>query len=266
MRVADIRGNKILWADEDKNFVDYDFVMELGGSPETRGIPVAFLECFWRRGSRHSKDKARDDSGKLMPMRSTYPTARFLGIVASGAFTGPARELVKSRNINLFYVPKAKVVEAFKALALEMDYDDKAREEAKAAIANAFERQLTEDMKRRAAQKLRELIGETALQSYMSSVEAALSSPPMEFRIVGHRLSKPMVFEAVDDVSRFLSTSTPAFDFDNAGESFSYQVSFSDGAEFEKQLESVDEMNALHRQIARLAEHMTQVLRKSAGA
>lgn len=83
-RNPEMRGGRILWADEDGNQVDYDFVMELGGSAETRGIPVAFLECFWRRGSRHSKDKARDDSGKLMPMRSAYPTARFLGIVASG--------------------------------------------------------------------------------------------------------------------------------------------------------------------------------------
>jgi hypothetical protein len=53
-----VRGDKFLWADEDENAVDYDFVMELKGSAERLGIPVAFFECFWRRGSRHSKDKA----------------------------------------------------------------------------------------------------------------------------------------------------------------------------------------------------------------
>jgi len=88
------RGEKISWKDDDGNIVDYDFVLELGGNEEVVGIPVAFLECFWRRGSRHSKDKARDDSGKLIPMRSTYPTARFLGIVAAGHFTDPACERV----------------------------------------------------------------------------------------------------------------------------------------------------------------------------
>ncbi len=63
------RGEKIQWEDSEGNIVDYDFVLELGGTIHKKGIPVAFVECFWRRGSRHSKDKARDDSGKLAPMR-----------------------------------------------------------------------------------------------------------------------------------------------------------------------------------------------------
>ena len=155
MRARCVRGDKILWADEDKNAVDFDFVMELGGAADKLGIPVAFLECFWRRGARHSKDKARDDSGKLMPMRVSYPTARFLGIVASGEFTRPARELIESRKINLFYVPKAKIVETFQILGLEIDYDDKAKEEVKVNIANVFERDLNEDKKRRASATLR---------------------------------------------------------------------------------------------------------------
>src|SRR5437016_12584368 len=62
-RTRPARGDKITWSDADGNSVDYDFVMELDGSDTAPGIPVAFFECFWRRGSRHSKDKARDDSG-----------------------------------------------------------------------------------------------------------------------------------------------------------------------------------------------------------
>src|SRR5579884_2302589 len=81
------RSDKICWRDADGNNVDYDFVLELNGSTERMGVPVGFIETFWRRGARHSKDKARDDSGKLLPMRSTYPTARFLGILALGDFT-----------------------------------------------------------------------------------------------------------------------------------------------------------------------------------
>jgi hypothetical protein len=91
-------GDKILWPDEDGNKVDYDVVMELGGTENGRGTPVAFIEVFWRRGARHSKDKSRDDSGKLMPMRDTYPTARYLGIAACGDFTMPARELIRSSS------------------------------------------------------------------------------------------------------------------------------------------------------------------------
>jgi len=115
------RGEKILWSDADGNSVDFDFVMELDGSDEELGMPVAFLESFWRRGARHSKDKARDDSGKLLPMKDTHPTARFLGIVAAGDFTQPARTFVTSRGIDLFYAPKSKVVSAFEKVGLSMD-------------------------------------------------------------------------------------------------------------------------------------------------
>lgn len=125
------RGDKLIWRDEEGNAVDYDFVLELNGTEASLGIPVAFLESFWRRGKRHSKDKARDDSGKLMPMRDVYPTARFLGIIAGGDFTAPARELIRSRGIDLFYVPKDKIVATFDALGLRMDYPDRSTEEVK---------------------------------------------------------------------------------------------------------------------------------------
>jgi hypothetical protein len=104
--------DKLIWQDEEDNEVDYDFVMEVDGSNEKKGIPVAFFECFWRRGARHSKDKARDDSGKLMPMRDVHPTARFLGIVAGGDFTArPGR--LSNRDRSTCSMPKAKIVSAF---------------------------------------------------------------------------------------------------------------------------------------------------------
>jgi hypothetical protein len=58
------RTDKVQWADVEGNYVDYDYVLELGGSSSAKGVPVAFLESFWRRGARHSKDKARDDTNK----------------------------------------------------------------------------------------------------------------------------------------------------------------------------------------------------------
>lgn len=125
------RVGKILWEDMYHNFVDYDYVLELNGTDEHIGVPVGFIECFWRRGARHSKDKARDDSGKLIPMRETYPTARFLGIISAGDFTKPAREMVKSRDIDLFYVPKDKIVKAFEESGLYIDYPDRLPENEK---------------------------------------------------------------------------------------------------------------------------------------
>ena len=51
----DVRDGKILWQDTDGNSVDYDFVLELGGTGGSLGIPVAFVECFWRRGGNNHR-------------------------------------------------------------------------------------------------------------------------------------------------------------------------------------------------------------------
>src|SRR5205085_3587055 len=168
---------------------------ELGGTDDKMGIPVALFECFWRRGKRHSKDKARDDTGKLLPMREVHPTARFLGIVAGGDFTAPARTLVQNRQIDLFYIPKTKIVAAFDKHALQIDYPDKLAEDKKALLADAFERGLTSDLKRHAAQTLRDMVGEAALDSYVDRVRAALGALPQEIRFISRRRSAPAVFE-----------------------------------------------------------------------
>lgn len=165
LRIRPARPSGICWKDDDGNEVDYDFVMELDGSDERLGVPVAFFECFWRRGARHSKDKARDDSGKLMPMRDTYPTSRFLGIIASGEFTGPAKEMIASRKIDLFYLPKQKVVDSFMKLDMPMDYDDKSSEGVKAQIAREFEQMLTSETKLKATDNLTALMSRAVRMS-----------------------------------------------------------------------------------------------------
>jgi hypothetical protein len=45
----DARGDRIIWPDEDNNEGAYDFVMELDGTDQQKGIPVSFFEGCWRR-------------------------------------------------------------------------------------------------------------------------------------------------------------------------------------------------------------------------
>ena len=127
-------------------------MLELGGSASKKGVPVAFLESFWRRGARHSKDKARDDTNKLLPMRDTYPTARFLAIAACGEFTEPARDYVRTRNVELFFVSKDRIVEAFQSIGAEIDYPDSLPESQKLLLVRALESTLTAESQRQAAQ------------------------------------------------------------------------------------------------------------------
>lgn len=236
--------------------------MELGGSDDCLGVPVAFFECFWRRGARHSKDKARDDSGKLMPMRETYPTARFLGIVASGEFTGPAREMIASRKIDLFYLPKQKVIECFRTLDMLMDYDDKASEGFKAQVSHDFEVMLTLEAKKMAANHLRHLMSPTVIDGYLNRVRGNLSALPQEIRIAGERRSSPRIFEDVGSAATFLNGERIEFDFPSSPDRFCYEITYSDGFEFSRSGLALETIRELHREMSILDSHMRAITAK----
>lgn len=253
-----VRGDKITWKDEDGNTVDYDFVFELGGTDQILGIPVAFFECFWRRGSRHSKDKARDDSTKLRPMRETYPTARFLGILAAGDFTKPAKVYVENSEIDLFYVPKSKVVQAFQENDLVMDYEDKAPETEKASIAKTFSDLFTERKKCDVATTLTALVGRPAIQLYSQRILGRLSAQPQEIRLVLRHESSPISFPSVYDVTRFLSN--PTFEMKNPQKSYVYQITYNDAFEFSRHVDNIEDLLKLHAQVHKLNDHLNQLL------
>lgn len=257
-RTRAARGDRLLWADQDGNKVDYDFVIELDGSEQKLGIPVAFVESFWRRGARHSKDKARDDSGKLAPMRDTYPTARFLGIIAAGDFTAPARQFVQSRQIDLFYVPKTKVVAAFAGFDRQIDYPDRAAEQVKNRLVRAFQQSLTDELKPRIADRRRELVGAASLTAYTDRVRAAIGALPQELRFCARRKSKPVIFETIAEASAFLGN--PDFAFGEPSEDFIYAITYTDGTEFERAVDSIDELQELHRHIERLGQHVAALV------
>lgn len=255
------RGDKILWKDVDDNAVDYDFILEIDGTEDKLGIPVGFIECFWRRGSRHSKDKARDDSGKLMPMRDTYPTARFLGIVGAGDFTMPAKNLITSRNIDLFYVPKEKMINAFLNNNLVIDYPDKSTEEEKAKLVNSFETAFDKMAKRKVVDSLNILLGNAVINSYVDRIRAKLSALPQEIRFILRHDSNPLVFNSVEAATEFLSK--PEFKMENPEVSYVYEISYSDGTEFEKSVDDLEALKKLHEDISVLTNHMNELLNSS---
>lgn len=249
-----VRAEKIVWNDEEGNGTDYDFVMELGGTDHVLGVPVAFMECFWRRGSRHSKDTARDDSGKLMPMRGAYPTARFLGIIASGDFTRPARELINSRNIDLFYISKEMVIRTFADIGMVMDYADKLPEPEKAQIAKSFKRALTDERKREATTRLRGLLGQVVVTGYVNKVYGALSALPIEISFIAQNNSARVEFASIAAATEFLKN--PRFDFSTQTQSFRYRIVYSDSYDFERPVESLAGLRELHDEIVKLENHL----------
>lgn len=250
------RRGKIKWADVEGNYVDYDYVLELGGSATKLGVPVAFLESFWRRGMRHSKDKARDDTNKLLPMRQTYPTARFLAIAACGEFTEPAREYVRTREVELFFISKEKIIEAFQSIGVQIDYHDTLPEAQKMELVRAVERQITDESLRLAAANLRNIAGPSAFTSFKQRIYSALIAAPQEIRIYSLARCGPVIFDSIQNAAVFLSSDAPQFP--EAGEiaQFEYEVSFSDGSEFFRTLDSLDEVRKVNAQLLLLVQHV----------
>ena len=254
------RSGKIKWKDDAGNFVDYDYVLELGGSAEKMGVPVAFLESFWRRGGRHSKDNARDDTNKLLPMRDTYPTARFLAIAACGEFTSPAKEYVTSRNVELFYIGKEKIIDAFTAIGATVDYHDALPEAEKLQLVRELELKFTLENQIKAAHSLRSAAGEMAFLSFKQKVKGALMASPQEIRLYALKRCGPVVFDSIDKATHFLSAKSQNFPAAEGADHYEYEVSFSDGSTFFRELNSLDEVRAVNAQLLALVKHFSALV------
>lgn len=254
-KMRECRMGKILWSDLDSNSVDYDFVLELGGTESARGVPLAFFETFWRRGSRHSKDKARDDSGKLVPMRETYPTARVLGIISAGDFTQPAQELVRSRAIDLFYIPKASICKAWEDCEVPMDYSDSASEQEKRAIASNVEMNLTDSKRKLIHERLITIVGKPVFDSYVQRTVAGIAAVPIVFCITSVLLGTPVVFNTPEDAEQFLVREQIHPSVESMTQMFRYEVTFSDGNMFQRDSLFPEEALALHRSVGTVAKY-----------
>lgn len=253
-RVRKSRGGKIIWSDLDKNGVDYDFVLELDGTDDKQGVPLAFFETFWRRGIRHSKDKARDDSGKLAPMRDTYPTARVLGIISAGDFSQPAQELVRSRGIDLFYIPKDNICKAWADCGIPIDYLDNASEQEKSQIADIADSLLTGEKKLEIKARLVAIVGQSVLDSYVQRIIAGVAALPVKFQITSYLIGEPSVFDTAEEAKEFLLREYSHSSPDDMTHFFNYEVIFSDGNMFNRTHLSPTEALELHLSVCKVAD------------
>jgi len=75
------------------------------------------------------------------------------------------------------------------------------------------------------------LIGAASLTTYTDRVRAKLGALPQEIRVIARQASAPRVFESVADAAVFLDQ--PDFDFGDPQETYVYQVTYTDGSEFD---------------------------------
>jgi hypothetical protein len=114
------------WQDASGNTHNLDFVLERGGSDEKRGLPAAFIEVAWRRYTKHSRAKAQEIQGAIMPLlEQHHKSSPFFGIVIAGVFTKPALQQLKSLGFSILFIPKESIVKAFAKVGVEVAADER---------------------------------------------------------------------------------------------------------------------------------------------
>ncbi len=118
-------GKKVSWTDQYGNTHDLDFVIERDGTDEKVGTPLAFIESAWRRYTKHSRNKAQEIQGAILPLAERYRWNNpFLGTVLAGVFTEGSLDQLRSLGFNVLYFPYESLIAAFKSEGVNIAFDE----------------------------------------------------------------------------------------------------------------------------------------------
>lgn len=122
------RNNKpvVSWRDKDGNKHDLDIVYERNGSEEVVGKPCAFIEVAWRRYTKHSKNKAQEISGAILPIVNLYKDiSPFYGVVLAGDFTRNALKQLDTEGFSIIHFKTEDIFTAFSLENIDISFDIK---------------------------------------------------------------------------------------------------------------------------------------------
>uniref|UniRef100_A0ACD5GM49 Uncharacterized protein n=1 Tax=Desertifilum tharense IPPAS B-1220 TaxID=1781255 RepID=A0ACD5GM49_9CYAN len=118
------------WEDKYGNKHDLDFVIEIEGTDEQLGRPVAFIESAWRRYTKHSRNKAQEIQGAILPIIELHHlSAPFYGAVLAGDFTKPALDQLRNNGFAVIYIPYQDVVDTFHDIGFNIAFDENTPDE-----------------------------------------------------------------------------------------------------------------------------------------
>jgi hypothetical protein len=124
-RPAIRKGKKVCWEDKYGNKHDLDFVIEKISTDGKRGRPIAFIEAAWRRYTKHSRNKAQEIQGAIVPLAETHSyDMPFLGAVLAGEFTKGSLAQLKSHDFNIVHFSYADIIAAFASVDIDARFDE----------------------------------------------------------------------------------------------------------------------------------------------
>ncbi len=200
-----VRKDQVLvrWKDSKGNNHNMDYVLERGGTDSIIGTPVAFIETAWRRGTRHSINKATEIQGSVLPLAETYKeSSPFKGAILAGDFTKPALTQLESNGFAVLYFPYNTIIQAFAALGVDIAFNDKT-EEADFALKSKATIESVDRVK--LGQKLLE-INEVGTANFISSLKKSVSRQVERVMILslhGQQIAVNSISEAISWVQTY---------------------------------------------------------------
>lgn len=212
-------GTKCRWKDLNGNHHDLDFVLERGGTPQKMGMPAAFIETAWRRYTKHSKNKAQEIQGALIPLVETHRNAGpFIGAILAGEFTSSSLIQLKSLGFAVLHFPYASVVKVFRRHGIEAGFDENTPDSEFQKPVDVYE-QMSETNRNALATGLLKAHSRE-VKAFIESLTAAISRQ-IERIVVLPLHGSPRELKSVDDAVKFV---TDYNDKDRVGLVFRYEI------------------------------------------
>ncbi|HTQ40214.1 MAG TPA: hypothetical protein VMJ32_14400 [Pirellulales bacterium] len=171
-----VRGSKrkVAWMDGKGNSHDLDYVFEAGGNDEVIGLPRAFIEIAWRRYTKHSRNKAQEIQGAIIPLAEKYSDQHpFLGVVLGGVFTTGSLTQLRSHGFSVLYFPYESVIKAFAIAGIDAGFDEETPDRSLLHKVKAYKK-LKPPQREGVAQSLRNQ-HKAEIDEFVSSLKTALT-------------------------------------------------------------------------------------------
>jgi hypothetical protein len=167
-------GLQCRWKDLKGNEHDLDYVLERGGTTGQLGVPAAFIETAWRRYTKHSKNKAQEIQGAIVPLEEKFKNASpFKGAILAGVFTEGALKQLHSLGFTVLFFPYDTVITVFQKFGADVDYNEKTSDKEVRKKVSAFSK-LSTNVRDNIASALLEANARD-LATFMEALEKAIT-------------------------------------------------------------------------------------------
>jgi hypothetical protein len=219
-------GRKATWTDKYGNKHDLDFVIEKNASATVQGRPLAFIETAWRRYTKHSRNKAQEIQGAVLPIAEAYAWDKpFLGTVLAGNFTAGSLTQLASLGFHVVYIPYKSMVEIYAQNGIDIAFDESTIESEYTNVlaeisAGGHDLKLAITTSLRAAHRVE-------LDTFLAELKKKLLRHVEKISLIP-LFGKEFEFGTIADVIGFIRTDAPR-NTDGAFRRYEISVTYSNG-------------------------------------